>query len=139
MELLELAAARKGGKGATGRASGKSVLKELGEHPDGGAIQVLDGRYGPYVKYNKINATLPKELKPDAVTLELALGLIAEKASSKGGTATKSTARKSSPAKSAVKSTTKSAAKSPSKSTTKSAGSTAKGKAKPVTKRKAKA
>ena len=143
LELLELAAARKGGKGATGRTSGKSVLKELGEHPDGGTIQVLDGRYGPYVKYNKINATLPKELKPDAVTLELALGLIAEKASSKGGTATKSTARKSSPAKSAAKSTAKSAgkstAKSAAKSPSKSAGSTAKGKAKPVTKRKAKA
>ena len=44
----------------------KLVLKELGEHPDGGAVQVMDGRYGPYVKHAKINATLPKGTEPQA-------------------------------------------------------------------------
>ena len=73
LELLTEAAARKGKKGG---ASAKSVLKDLGEHPDGGPIQVLDGRYGPYVKYNKINATLPKEIKPEDVVNDLLKGFL---------------------------------------------------------------
>jgi DNA topoisomerase-1 len=58
----------------------------LGAHPEGGEVQVMPGRYGPYVKWAKVNATLPKELQPETVTLEEALGLIAEKAG-KGGKA----------------------------------------------------
>ena len=55
-------------------------LRELGVHPDGGLVQVMPGKYGPYVKWAKVNATLPKELSPETVTLDEALGLIAEKA-----------------------------------------------------------
>jgi DNA topoisomerase-1 len=63
-----------------GRAAAR-VLAELGKHPqDGEPIQVLDGRYGPYVKYKRINATLPKDKTPDEITLEEALALIAAKA-----------------------------------------------------------
>jgi hypothetical protein len=39
----------------------------------------MDGRYGPYVKWEKVNATLPKDLDPQDVTLERAVELIAEK------------------------------------------------------------
>ena len=46
----------------------------------------MPGKYGPYVKWAKVNATLPKELSPETVTLDEALGLIAEKAG-KGGKA----------------------------------------------------
>ncbi|MBR9842546.1 MAG: type I DNA topoisomerase [Rhodobacteraceae bacterium] len=60
-------------------------LKELGDHPeDGGAINIMDGRYGPYVKWEKVNATIPKDVKPEDVTMEMAVALIAEKAAKKG-------------------------------------------------------
>lgn len=63
-----------------GRTAAK-VLKDLGAHPDNGdAMQVLEGRYGPYVKNGKINATIPKDVAPDAVTVEQAIEWIAAKA-----------------------------------------------------------
>ena len=63
-------------RGATSKA-----LKELGEHPDGGGlVNVMDGRYGPYIKYAKINATIPKEKDPEKITMEEAVIMIAEKA-----------------------------------------------------------
>ena len=66
-----------------GRAS--TVIKELGEHPElGGKMQVLNGRYGPYVKHGKINATLPRNSVPEQLTLEEAVALVAAKAE-KGG------------------------------------------------------
>lgn len=76
---LELLAQKKNSK------NGKTVLKDLGEHPDGGPIQVLDGRYGPYVKYKRTNVTLPKGLKPEDVTMEKALELLAAKKAKKKG------------------------------------------------------
>ncbi len=92
-----------GGKGRFQRAK-PTVLKELGEHPDGGPIQVLSGRYGPYVKHASINATIPNGKDPAAITVEEAVELIAAratKASKKPAKkATKKTARKA-PAKSA--------------------------------------
>ncbi|MEX0328147.1 MAG: type I DNA topoisomerase [Ruegeria sp.] len=81
---VELLAEKRANPGRGQRAAAKP-LKELGEHPDGGAIQVLDGRYGPYVKWEKVNATLPKDIKPEDVTLEMAVELANEKAAKKGG------------------------------------------------------
>ncbi|SOC12284.1 DNA topoisomerase I [Phaeovulum vinaykumarii] len=78
VEVLAQKAAR-----GRGRATAEP-LRALGEHPDGGKIAVMAGRYGPYVKWEKVNATLPRGVEPEAVTLEEALALIAEKAS-KGG------------------------------------------------------
>ncbi|WP_323015288.1 type I DNA topoisomerase [Devosia sp.] len=49
------------------------------EHDDG-PITVRPGRYGPYVNQGKVNATIPKDVKPEDVTLEQALALIAAKA-----------------------------------------------------------
>lgn len=98
----------------SGRAVAKA-LNELGDHPDGGGkVTVNEGRYGAYVKFGKINATLPKDQKPEDVTMELAVELIAAKAA-KGGkkpaakkktAAKKTTAKKKTPAK---KTTTKAA------------------------------
>ena len=62
-----------------GRTAAK-VLKDLGTHPENGdPMQVLEGRYGPYVKNGKVNATIPKEVAPDAVTVEQAIEWIAAK------------------------------------------------------------
>ena len=43
------------------------------------AIEIKDGRYGTYVTNGKINATLPKTIHMDEITLEVAIQLIAEK------------------------------------------------------------
>lgn len=60
------------------RASGGSVINDLGEHPDDGKpVRVMDGRFGPYVKYDKVNATIPKDEDPAQLTLERGLELIA--------------------------------------------------------------
>ncbi len=60
---------------------GSSIIKELGAHPDDGKpVNVMDGRYGPYVKHGKINATIPKDEEPDSITLERGLELVVAKA-----------------------------------------------------------
>ena len=80
-------------KAANRRPRASSVIKELGDHPElGGKVQVLSGRYGPYVKHGKVNATLPKDRDPKQVKLQEAVELIAAK-SAKGPT--KKTPRKS--------------------------------------------
>ncbi len=93
---VELLAEKRANPGRGGRAAAKP-LKELGEHPeDGGPVNVMDGRYGPYVKWAKVNATLPKGTEPGDVTMEMAVALIAEKAAKKG---TRKTTRKKAAAK----------------------------------------
>ena len=84
-----------------GRGAAAAPLRELGAHPDGGLVQVMPGKYGPYVKWAKVNATLPKELDPETVTLDEALALVAEKAG-KGKPAKKAAVKKPA-AKAAVK------------------------------------
>ena len=93
---LELLAAKASGGGR--RATTKAVIKELGEHPDGGAIQVLEGRYGPYVSWNKVNATLPKGVAPADVTLAQALAWLAEKQAKPKSTRKGSSAKAAKPA-----------------------------------------
>ncbi len=62
------------------RAAGGGVIGRLvGQHPDGGPVTVRDGRYGAYVNWGKVNATIPKGTTPDSVTLTQALDLIAER------------------------------------------------------------
>ena len=68
------------------RGSAKAVppLKDLGKHPENGeAVGVYDGRYGPYVKHGKVNASLPKDMSVEDVTLEKALELLQAKDSRK--------------------------------------------------------
>lgn len=72
--------AEKAAKGG-GRRGAAAALKDLGDHPDGGGkVTVHNGKYGPYVKHGKVNATLPKDKDPESVTMEEAVALITEKA-----------------------------------------------------------
>jgi DNA topoisomerase-1 len=76
VELLSEAKPARGGKGAALPA------KELGKGPDGKTpVQLLSGRYGPYLKYGKTNIGLKNVPNPDSLTLQEALVYIAEKAS----------------------------------------------------------
>jgi len=80
---VSMIADKKAGKGGSrfGRgAAVRQVLKELGEHPsEGGKIEVLNGRYGPYVAHNKVNATVPRGKDPASLTVEEAIGLLTER------------------------------------------------------------
>lgn len=65
----------------TAKANRKAPGKEVGKHPDSGEpIMLLSGRYGPYLKHQKVNASLPKDLSPDDITLERAVELVDAKA-----------------------------------------------------------
>jgi DNA topoisomerase-1 len=76
VEVLAQKLARGPGRGA----AAAQPLRSLGEHPDGGEMQVMPGRYGPYIKWGKVNATIPKDESPETITAERALELVAEKA-----------------------------------------------------------
>lgn len=71
MELLSMP------KGTRGGGAGK----EIGKHPDDQyPITLHQGKYGAYVKHGKINATIPKDMKPEDITIEKAVELLAAKA-----------------------------------------------------------
>ncbi len=81
---IDLIVTKEQGGGGASRF-GASAGRALGDHPEGGAISVKSGRYGPYVNWKKVNANLPKGRNPDEVTLEEAIALIKAKASGEGG------------------------------------------------------
>ena len=94
---------------------GASVIKDLGEHPDeGGKVQVLSGRYGPYVKHGKTNATIPGDREPEQLTMEQAVELIAARAAKGPAKKKKAPAKKKAAAKKTA--AKKAAKKSPRKS-----------------------
>lgn len=90
VQLLAEKVASRGGRGAAAK-----TLRELGEHPDqGGQMSIMEGKYGPYVKWDKVNATLPKDSDPAELTLEAAALLVDEKAAQKGKGRRKTAAKK---------------------------------------------
>ncbi len=91
-------------------AKTRSGGRELGEH-GGQAVTVRKGRFGPYVKCGKINATLPPSMEMDQITLAEAIVLIDARAA-KGPAKKKAKAKKKAPAK-------KKAAKAKKKTTAK--------------------
>ncbi|NRB04909.1 MAG: type I DNA topoisomerase [Rhodobacteraceae bacterium] len=80
VQLLAEKVASRGGRGKAAKP-----LRELGEHPDeGGPVQIMSGKYGPYVKWGKINATLPDTVEPETIGMDAAVQLLEEKAAKKG-------------------------------------------------------
>ncbi|MGA9583518.1 MAG: type I DNA topoisomerase [Allosphingosinicella sp.] len=98
--VVKLAEAAAGG--GRGRGS-REPLRILGAHPRTELeIKLMEGRFGPYVTDGTTNATLPKSLAPDALTLEEAAQLIDERAA-KGPPAKKARGRKPAAKKAPVK------------------------------------
>ncbi|MBU6372847.1 MAG: type I DNA topoisomerase [Alphaproteobacteria bacterium] len=126
--LAEKAAGGGRGRFQRGGGGGQAALKELGPHPDDSApIKVLNGRYGPYIAWNRVFANVPKGMEPKDVTLEQALPLLAAKAASGGGKKGGKTAK----AKAEPK-----AAKAKAEPKAKAAPAKAKAKAKPAAAKK---
>jgi DNA topoisomerase-1 len=72
-------------KGKSTRRGGAKPIRELGVHPaDEKPVAIFAGRYGPYVKHGKINATIPKEREPADVTLGEAVALLEARAIKSG-------------------------------------------------------
>jgi DNA topoisomerase-1 len=82
-----------------GRAAAKPI-RSIGNHPsDEAPVELYDGRYGPYVKHGGVNATVPRDIKPEELTLDQAVALLAERAAKGGGKKPKAAkAKKAAPA-----------------------------------------
>lgn len=77
------------------KKAGRTVLREVGAHPKtADDVQILSGRYGPYVTDGTANASLPKDMEPNDLTMEEAVSMIADAAKRKKAKGRKSGARK---------------------------------------------
>jgi DNA topoisomerase-1 len=84
--------------------TGGQLIRELGEHPEGGSVGLYRGRYGPYVSHGGLIASLPKGGDPDQFTLAEALPLLAaQKAKGKPARTPRRAAAASAPASGAAK------------------------------------
>jgi DNA topoisomerase I len=105
-QALELLATPKGGRGAK-RA--KEPLRVLGDSPvTQNPVQLLEGRYGPYVTDGATNASLSRTESPEEITLDRALELLADRAA-------KGASGRRTPRRAAKKSTAKTPAKKAAK------------------------
>jgi DNA topoisomerase-1 len=96
------------------QAQATGPLKEMGDHPrDGGSIRLYAGRFGPYVKHGAVNASLPKSLPPEELTLERAVELLDARAARGGAPAKAGRGRKAPAAKAAPAKPAKAEKKSP--------------------------
>ncbi len=60
-------------------------MRTLGQHPDTGeVVEIFEGRYGPYVKHQRTNASIPKNTVPESITMDDAIALLVKKAATKG-------------------------------------------------------
>ncbi len=85
---VQLLAEKKAARGNRGKAA--VPIHELGEHPEaGGPVNIYDGKYGPYVKWEKINATIPDTIEPADLTMAQAVDLIDARAAKSGKKVTK--------------------------------------------------
>jgi DNA topoisomerase I len=100
--VVKLAEAAAGG-GRAARGAAKEPLKVLGLHPRTEVeLKLMEGRYGPYVTDGTTNATLPKSIAPEALTLEEAAQLIDDRAAAAPAKGKKKPAAKKAAPKKAV-------------------------------------
>ncbi len=119
-QAIELLAQPKAGRRSFSRTP-KAPLKEFAESPvTGNKVQLLEGRYGPYVTDGETNASLPKDFPVDDLTEAKALELLADRAAKGGGKRRKKKAAKKKTAKKKV--AKKSARKAAKKTTKKKTG-----------------
>jgi DNA topoisomerase-1 len=113
---VQLLAEKVASRGSRGKAA--VALRELGEHPAaGGPVNIYDGKYGPYVKWDKLNATIPDTITPEDLTLAQAVDLLDERAA-KSGKPKPGAKKKAAPKKAAAKKpAAKTAAKKPAAKT----------------------
>jgi DNA topoisomerase-1 len=110
-----------GAKGRFGRAA-PAPIKELGESPvTGKPVRVLNGRYGPYINDGDTNANVPKDKKPEDVTFDEALSLLAARAEAGGGKKKKKAPAKKAAANGEGKPAKAAAKKAPAKTAAKAA------------------
>ena len=99
IELLKQPKTR--GRGA---AAKREPIKVFDESPvTGSKVQLLDGRYGPYVTDGETNASLPKGTSPDELDFNEALNLLAARAEAGGSKKKKTTKKKAAKKKSTPK------------------------------------
>ena len=82
-------------KPGSGRRFGADPGKSLGDHPDkGGAVVVKNGRYGPYVSHNGVNATITGDKTIETITLTEAIVLLDARAEQIGSQPRRAAGRK---------------------------------------------
>ena len=86
----------------------EKLIKSFEEEP---GLQVLNGRYGPYITFEKSNYKIPKKMVPAELTLEDCRAIIAEAGQGKTTKAAKSSGKGSTGKSGSTKSTTKATSK----------------------------
>ncbi|MFZ3034837.1 MAG: type I DNA topoisomerase [Parvibaculum sp.] len=129
-------------KARGGKPRGPKALRELGNHPETGKpVQIMDGKYGPYVKHEKTNATIPEGTDLEKVTLEEAVALIEARelqTGKKKPARKKAATKKKAPAKKAAAKKDGEAKPAPKKATAKKAPAKKPAAKKPTSKAKPK-
>ena len=85
---------------------GAQAIKEFGKFNEQ-TIELFDGKYGMYLKWGKINATLPKDSNPDTLTLEQAIEIVKARAEQIGDSVAPKKAKAAPKKKAAKKATSK--------------------------------
>ena len=99
----------------------KKAGRPLGDHPEGGVVELKKGRFGPYIEHNKLRAPVPRGTEMETITLEMGLEWLAKKAAApvkkKAAKKKAATKKKATKKKAAAKKTTakKAAAKKAAK------------------------
>ena len=72
----------------------KKAGRSLGDHPDGGTVELKKGRFGPYIEHNKLRAPVPRGTDMETITLEMGLEWLAKKAAAPAKKSAKKSAKK---------------------------------------------